>query len=492
MKINIYLSVLLFSLPVFLFQNCSKGGFTLTNDAQFRSDCEQDPTISEDCYNREQEFFDKQLGQVTNPTDILFVLDNSISMEVIANSIRDGFNSITSGQYPPDTKMAVTYMSPAKVNDDDTIDYTNVHPVLNAETAGLIINSPGYMNFVSKDGLDNYRTLLPTLLDKTGAFNFNISIAEFTVLYPDIDYKDPQYGIAVTTDGLRLQLKYNPAFPMTDIKRNTNPTSVEARKKLFAYKVSKPGCSETWFSPTAVDTSGATCLSAAVQLAPIGTGIEAGIVTLEQFLKKSSGESKKLFRDNAKVNIVLVSDTHESGYEDAALSTDRYFGTPGARKTRPVLGDLQAAIQQNNSLVSSFKVHGIVPMPERGNPLLEGLNYDPNGIPTDPLQSFVSGEGLNGFAYLPFIRSTGGLAVHAASSNWSQVAQSIVAEAKYTGNVVVTTKHTFKRLLKVSVNDVDYDLNKIVVSTDRKSFSIRLDDSSVSQVKIAVTYERQI
>ncbi len=492
MKIALFVTVLLFSTSVFLFQNCSKGGFTLTDDAQFRSDCEQDPNISEDCYNREEEFFDKQLGQVTNPTDILFVLDNSISMEVIANSMRDGFNSITAGQYPPDTKMAVTYMSPAKVNDDDTIDYANVHPILTAETAALIINSPGYMNFVSKDGLDNYRTLLPTLLEKTVAFNFNISIAEFTVLYPEIDYKDPQYGITVTKDNLKLQLKYNPDFPMTDIKKNTNPNAVDARKKLFAYKVSRPGCSETWFSPNTLDTSGVTCLAAAVQLAPIGTGIEAGIVTLEQFLKKSSSESKKLFRDNAKVNIVLVSDTHESGYEDATFTTDLYFGTPGARKIRPVLGDLQAAIQQNNPLVSSFKVHGIVPMPEKGNPLLEGLNYDPNGIPTDPLQSSVSGEGLNGFAYLPFICSTGGLAVHAASNNWSQVAQSIVAEAKYAGNVVVTTKQTFKKLLKVSVNNIEYDLNTIILSTDMKSFSIRLDDSSVPQVKIAVTYERQI
>lgn len=489
---TVFVLATIFSTSIFLFQNCSDRGFTLTNDAQFRSDCEQDPNISEQCYNRAFEVVDKQLSQVTNPTDILFVLDNSISMEVIANSVRDGFNSITAGQYPPDTKMAVTYMSPARVNDDDTIDYANLHPVLNAETAALIINSPGYMNFVSKDGLDQYRNNLPTLLDKTTAFNFNISIAEFTILYPTIDYNDPLNGIIKKTDNVTLQLKYNPAYPMTDSKRNTNPNAVDARKKLFAYKVSKQGCTDAWFIPSATDALGATCLSAAVQLAPIGTAIEAGIVTLEQFLKKSSTEGKKLFRDNAKVNIVLVSDTHESGYEDSALTTDIYFGTPGARKTRPVLGDLQAAIQQNNPLVSSFKIHGIIPMPELGNPLLEGLNYDPAGIPTDPLQSVVSGEGLNGFAYLPFIRSTGGLAVHAANSNWSQVAQSIVAETKYSGNVVVTTQQKFKRLLKVTVNKVDYDLNKIIVSTDMKSFSIRLNDSTVPQVKIEVQYEREI
>ena len=44
---------------MFLFQNCSGRDFSLTNDAQFRSDCEQDPTISEQCYNREKEFFEK-------------------------------------------------------------------------------------------------------------------------------------------------------------------------------------------------------------------------------------------------------------------------------------------------------------------------------------------------------------------------------------------------------------------------------------------------
>lgn len=477
---------------MFLFQNCSGRDFSLTNDAQFRSDCEQDPTISEQCYNREKEFFEKQLDQVTHPTDILFVLDNSVSMEAIANSVRDGFNSIAGAQYPADTKMAVTYMSPARVNDDDSIDYTAVHPTLNTETASLILSSPGYMNFVSKDGLDKYREALPTLLDKTTAFNFNISITDFTALYPDIDYNDPKYGIVKRTDNISLQLKFNPAYPLTDTKRNSTPTSVDARKKLFASKVSTPGCSDTWFKPSDKDSTGSHCLSAAVQLAPVGTGIEAGIVTLEQFLKKSSVEGNKLFRDSAKVNIVLVSDTHESGYESGDPSTDIYFGTPGARKVRPVVGDLQAAIQQNNPSVTSFKVHGIVPMPELGNPLLEGLNYDPTAIPTDPLQSVVSGEKLNGFAYLPFIRSTGGLAVHAANRDWSKVAQSIVAETKYTGNIVITTKQTFKQLLKVTVNGAEYDLKNVILSSDRKSFSIRLDDASVPNVKIEVEYERQI
>ncbi len=491
MRIVIFVSVLFLSTSIFFFQNCSNRGFTLTDDAQFRSDCDADPNFSEQCHNRTEETYVKVLNEVLNPTEILFVLDNSISMEAIADAVRDGFNSLTTGQYPPETRMAVTYMSPAKVNEDDTIDYTSAYPSLIDETKGLILKSPGYMNFVSKESLDTFRSSIPTLIAKTSAFNFNILITDFVALYPAIDYNDPQYGITIRDDKINLMLKFNPAFPFTDVKRNSNPNAVEAREKLFASKLAKPGCVESWFNPTATDASGSSCLSAAVQLAPIGTGVEAGIVSLEQFLKKATSESRKLFRDNAKINIVLVSDTHESGFEDVTTSTDLYFGTPGARKVRPVLGDLQSEILHNNSLVSSIKIHGIVPMPEVGNPLLEGLNYDPAGIPTDPFRSRVSGEALNGFAYLPFIRDTGGLAVHAVSRDWTKVAQSIVTEARYAGNVVITTKEKFKRLLSVSVNDVAYDLSNIVESTDRKSFSIKLNDSSVSQIKVAVIYERQ-
>ena len=74
-------------------------------------------------------------------------------------------------------------------------------------------------------------------------------------------------------------------------------------------------CSEEWFTPDATNGtgSGEKCLTAAVQLAPVCTVVEAGLVSLEHMLEKYNQAGKRLFRERAFVNLILVSDTHEPG-----------------------------------------------------------------------------------------------------------------------------------------------------------------------------------
>lgn len=47
------------------------------------------------------------------PIKILFVLDDSFSTNAIITNVRQGFESISKSNYPVETKMATTYMSPA-------------------------------------------------------------------------------------------------------------------------------------------------------------------------------------------------------------------------------------------------------------------------------------------------------------------------------------------------------------------------------------------
>ncbi len=490
---KIYIYGLLLGLTTLLFfQNCSKTDFSVTDDKMLTSRCSENPLYSDSCYNQAQETHIKSL--TANPTDILFVLDDSCSMETIANQVRDGFNSLLTSQFPANTKMAVTYMSPAYVKDDDTVDYLLAHPVLPTETQNFILASAGHMQLVQRNTIANYKSRISTdLISDTTALNYYITVVDFKKLYPGVNHEDPSTGLRLHTDGLRILTKYNPAYPLSDIKRNTIPNALEVKRLYLASKLSLEGCDKDWFDPNEKESASSNaCLSAAVQLVPVCTGIEAGIVSLAQTLQKYTAQSQKLFRDNAKVNIVLISDTHESGYVDATTGAELYFGSIGGPKNRLSQADLQSLIHQNNALVSSIKIHGIIPLPEQGNPLLDGLSFISGLLPQTPEESVINGEGVNGFAYLPYIKETKGVVAHAANNNWSDIADDIVKSADYSGSLLVTLKQKAKKILSVKVNDVAYDTQNVVLSTDGRSFSLTQENNSKKDLKIFVTYELDV
>ncbi len=484
---------------VFMFQNCSKSNsFAADGQLKFDSTCAQDPLFDEDCYNYGDDESTVTINDNTNPlkatpTDILFVLDESCSMETIANQVRDGFNSLLGSQFPINTKMAVTYMSPALVNDDESVDFKSVYAgITSTQIRSIIPALPGHLQLVSKNSIDSFITAVPTIYNTVAKLNYTINKNEFAALYPAVNILDPKTGITVSkSDPNDIVFKYDAAYPMTDSKRNTNPNALEVQQAYAISKFSTVACDQEWFDPGAKNSANQNCLTGAVQLTNVCTGVEAGIVSLEHMLKKYKEDNKKLFRDNSNVNIVLVSDTHEAGFADETTGVT-YFGTPGARKVQSTLEEIQSIIIENNPTIASIKFSGIVPLPEVGNPLLDGLNVIGN-LPATATESQVGAEQLNGFSYLPFIKRSGGLAGHAANNNWSAIASQIAEDARYSGNIFIPLSGKVKRILEVTVNGKLFDLAKVILSADGRSFSMSVSDyKTTTDLKIKFKYELDV
>lgn len=115
----------------------------------------------------------------------------------------------------------------------------------------------------------------------------------------------------------------------------------------YLAKYSMDACKDGWFAPFAKNSNGQRCFSAALQNSFSPVGCEAGLLALEQILKRRG--SSALFRPNAAVNVIFVSDEQEGC---RAPETRGEFST--ASKLVQMI--------KNNSAVSSVKFHGIVPL----------------------------------------------------------------------------------------------------------------------------------
>lgn len=106
-------------------------------------------------------------------------------------------------------------------------------------------------------------------------------------------------------------------------------------------------CKDQWFAPFEQNANGQRCFSAAIQNPFSPVGCEAGLLALEQMLKRKG--QTPLFRSNAAVNIIFVSDEQE-GCKVA--------------ETRGEFSSASKLVQmiKTNSSSASVKFHGIVPM----------------------------------------------------------------------------------------------------------------------------------
>lgn len=120
----------------------------------------------------------------------------------------------------------------------------------------------------------------------------------------------------------------------------------------YAGKYAEPVCDSGWFKPFDLNSNGKRCFQAALQNPLHGVGCEPGLLALEQIIKRNQQQGNALFRDNAAVNVIFVSD------EQAGC------GSPETRGNRSdpagTLTRIESAIK-TNSKVASFKVHGISP-----------------------------------------------------------------------------------------------------------------------------------
>jgi hypothetical protein len=106
-------------------------------------------------------------------------------------------------------------------------------------------------------------------------------------------------------------------------------------------------CKGQWFTPFEQNGSGQRCFSAAIQNPFSPVGCEAGLLALEQMLKRKG--QTPLFRSNAAANVIFVSDEQEGCK---------------AAETRGEFSSASKLVQmiKTNSSTASVKFHGIVPM----------------------------------------------------------------------------------------------------------------------------------
>ena len=120
----------------------------------------------------------------------------------------------------------------------------------------------------------------------------------------------------------------------------------------YANKYVKTACESGWFKPFDVNNAGDRCFTAALQNSFHAVGCEPGLLALEQLLKRNQG--KPLFRENAAVSVIFISDEQEGCASSETLGD---ISNAGAATTASRLKDEIL----KNSKVLSVKFNGIVP-----------------------------------------------------------------------------------------------------------------------------------
>jgi hypothetical protein len=118
----------------------------------------------------------------------------------------------------------------------------------------------------------------------------------------------------------------------------------------YAMKYSQSACDSGWFKPFDVNGSGTRCFAAALQNSFHAVGCEPGLLALEQLLQRNNG--KPLFRENAAVSVIFISDEQE-GCNAAATRGNTLDAAGTSNRLRSLI--------ETNSKVLSVKFNGIIP-----------------------------------------------------------------------------------------------------------------------------------
>ncbi|MBK7843000.1 MAG: hypothetical protein IPJ71_04790 [Bdellovibrionales bacterium] len=303
--------------------------------------------------------------------DVLFVMDDSVSMNSLLSSIVNGFKSLSESDFPSNTKMAVTYMSPAK--------YFSGQPDYQTPLNIWAEKTPGFMQLVSRKSIETF-----------------------------LSYDNANFPEGSSDRQAFLEGKNN-------------------------FKIA--GCDDEWFSPDQRNhpsdgKNSNSCLEAAIQAPYFATQVEAGTVSLANLVSHFSSNLKRpLFREGSSVNVIFVSDTHDPGVGTLSSTPpcQGYYGGPNAPETMSDYTSLKVIISSSNPGVEYLKFSAITRMPPANDPLLEGVNTV-GMLPEDYTGTHVNTEPDCFFSYLPFVRESGGLAMHVGNTNWNELVKSLVKD----------------------------------------------------------------
>jgi hypothetical protein len=227
-------------------------------------------------------------------------------------------------------------------------------------------------------------------------------------------------------------------------------------------RLPEPMCLQEWFKPSDKNSAGKTCLSAAVQSAFTGVGVEAGLVAVSQILDKR----KQLFRVNSNVHVVFVSDTQDPGKDPSSSPSVSALNT-----LRPNFDALKSKVIANSS-VSGVKLHGVTPSP------------------TCSAAENVAAR--LGTPYQDAIRAGGGTWLdfcdgNLARTNYIPVAEQIVANTL--PEPVFILPEAVKKIESVEVAGRSIALSQVTLTNGNTA--VRIEGlSPSSDVAVVITYQR--
>jgi hypothetical protein len=182
------------------------------------------------------------------------------------------------------------------------------------------------------------------------------------IVHADISTKD--YGACINRE---------PGF-LSFVDR----ASVEAFKGCagvpfqYAAKYAKSACESGWFQPFDTNANGDRCFVAALQNSFHAVGCEPGLLALQQLLQRNNG--KPLFRENAAVSIIFISDEQVGCTAGPARGNVLNNAGNFVKDVGKTATNLKNAILQN-SKVLSVKFHGIIPPDPGENVPTDTLSY---------------------------------------------------------------------------------------------------------------------
>lgn len=239
-------------------------------------------------------------------------------------------------------------------------------------------------------------------------------------------------------------------------------------------------CAQSWFDPQQKSGSGQACLSGAMQTPLYCTGVEEGVWSLYQLIENYNRQHLALFRPESLVLILFVSDTHAPGVAN-------YYGKTNNPSSPLSLAEITNKIKENSPGIASVKFSGVVPVPKVGDRHLDGLKVV-GGIPKSDEEAYINSEGFNDYAYLPLIRETGGVAVHAKRDDWSAAMKELVQDARVISNLTLKLSSAVERVTNVWVDGVGLGELDFRLEPDHQTLYLLRDLSPRQLHEIKVEY----
>lgn len=358
-------------------------------------------------------------GATPPPNDFVFVVDNSRSMRPLIEKFVNGFEKLSAEDYPKDARLSVMSTMIAMPDDfSKPMEASSITSGICAEagksqqTVGqqvtheikVLSSEPGFLKFIKAS--------------ETNAFAQSINA------YKLFEGNSNRHGCT---------------FSHSEIRTNY---------------FTSPLCASEWFSPSDKNSAGQSCLKSAMLNISGLSFVEAGMTAISQMMEKN--RSNPLFREGASVHFVVISDTHDPGFEDESGLI--------AMPVPPSFQKIDAAVR-GNSKVSSVKLHGVVPFAKC-----------PSGG--------TGGEETYGFSYLKEIKASAGIQKDScvANADYKQIVNQIFSEAKKLAPFRLKARAV--KDVEVKVNGTKWSEFKVV---NNNSVEIEKLDPSESY-KIDVSY----